>query len=919
MLNSSKTKQLILEYIEKNSAESLCEEDLQAEINKFSALAVAQKFNVSRNLASQYLNEGVKEGFIEKTNSRPVYFYSRKIQELENEEINYSEDIEESVNYEMELDVDIFESVIGHNGSLRNVIDQCKAAAKYPPNGLPIILTGTSGAGKSYLANMIYNYTVEQKIIEEDKQFVIVNCSEFANNPELLTANLFGYKKGAFTGADSENMGLIQVANGGVLFLDEVHSLNPSCQEKLFLFMDKGIYHLMGDNKNWKESSARLIFATTKDPEQALLRTLLRRIPVTINVPALEDRPIDEKEQLIFSFIQNEAEQINKKIKVTQSYFQTLMAYRFRANVGELKSAIKRSCANAFLHQNQDSETLILKMFHLPENIISYSSFFITIDEEEGERVLLDPSKTKIEDGTEKIILLFNDLLKENDLYMEHKSDSKIFMEHAQKIITKYYDYLMFDKKNKNMRLEAYETAMEKITEEICSRYKIQFQNNGLIPLIRYFVERGSYKSQIFEWERTEKERINKLYNMLKNKYEYEFSIAEDFSEKVEMIFDMKVSKMNRIILLLNIKFFNPEIKVQQIMGVVLSHGYSTASSIADAVNKLLDDFVFEAIDMPLDVTASEIGERLQSLVRRRHLSQDIILLVDMGSLEEIYKEISIIPNLNIGIINNITTKMALEVGAKILNSEPMLQILESASSNTVCSFKIIENRVREKAIIFVSETGIEAARNMSELFLESLPETINIKIMPYDYYKLLRNGINDEVFSENEVIFIAGTLNPNIKEIPYIAVEDIIGGNQLDVLHEAFSTIFSVEEMQKLQNSMMMNFSLQNVVGYLTILNADKVLELVNNSLNNLQERLQIQLRYKSIIGLNVHLSCLVERLVKKIPIETYYELEVFQKDHPRFIEACKDSFMNIERHYGVELPISEIAYIYDYFREYM
>ena len=185
-----------------------------------------------------------------------------------------------------------------------------------------------------------------------------------------------------------------------------------------------------------------------------MLRTLLRRIPVTINFPALEDRPIDEKEQLIFSFIQNEAEQINKKIKVTQSYFQTLMDYRFRANVGELKSAIKRSCANAFLHQNKDSERLILKMFHLPENIISYSSFLVTIDEE-GERVF--PSKTKIEDGTEKIILLFNELLKENDLYMEYK--------------------------NKNMRLDAYGTAMDKITEEICSRYKIKFQNNGLISV----------------------------------------------------------------------------------------------------------------------------------------------------------------------------------------------------------------------------------------------------------------------------------------------------------------------------------------------------------------------------------------------------------------------------------------------------
>ncbi|MCB7254118.1 sigma-54 factor interaction domain-containing protein, partial [Longicatena sp. 210702-DFI.1.199] len=79
-------------------------------------------------------------------------------------------------------------------------------------------------------------------LIAEDRKFLIVNCSEYANNPELLTANLFGHKKGAFTGADRDNPGLIKLAEDGVLFLDEVHCLKAECQEKLFLFMDKGIY-----------------------------------------------------------------------------------------------------------------------------------------------------------------------------------------------------------------------------------------------------------------------------------------------------------------------------------------------------------------------------------------------------------------------------------------------------------------------------------------------------------------------------------------------------------------------------------------------------------------------------------------------------------------------------------------------------
>ena len=124
------------------------------------------------------------------------------------------------------------------------------------------------------MAQLMYEYALNHQLIEADKKFLIVNCSEYANNPELLTANLFGHKKGAFTGADKDNPGLIKLAEGGVLFLDEVHCLPPECQEKLFLFMDKGIYHMVGDNEKWYQSSLRLIFATTEKPEEVLLKTL---------------------------------------------------------------------------------------------------------------------------------------------------------------------------------------------------------------------------------------------------------------------------------------------------------------------------------------------------------------------------------------------------------------------------------------------------------------------------------------------------------------------------------------------------------------------------------------------------------------------------------------------------------------------
>lgn len=81
-----------------------------------------------------------------------------------------------------------------------------------------------------------------------------------------MTANLFGHIKGAFTGAEKDNEGLLALADKGVLFLDEVHELKAECQEKLFLFMDQGIYHRVGDNDKWYKSDVRIIFATTEQP-----------------------------------------------------------------------------------------------------------------------------------------------------------------------------------------------------------------------------------------------------------------------------------------------------------------------------------------------------------------------------------------------------------------------------------------------------------------------------------------------------------------------------------------------------------------------------------------------------------------------------------------------------------------------------
>ena len=113
----------------------------------------------------------------------------------------------------------VFSSMVGYAGSQRQTVEMCMAAVNYPPDGLPMLLTGESGVGKSFIARLIYEYALEQQTIAAGAPFVVLNCADYANNPELLSAVLLGYKKGSFTGADRDRDGLLKEADGGYLEL----------------------------------------------------------------------------------------------------------------------------------------------------------------------------------------------------------------------------------------------------------------------------------------------------------------------------------------------------------------------------------------------------------------------------------------------------------------------------------------------------------------------------------------------------------------------------------------------------------------------------------------------------------------------------------------------------------------------------
>src|SRR3712207_1489876 len=158
---------------------------------------------------------------------------------------------------------DGFEGLIGVDGSLKEKITSLKSAMMYPPNGLHTIIHGPTGVGKSDMAECMYKFSVRNGFKKKGSPFIVFNCADYAENPNLLIAHLFGVQKGAYTGADSSKEGIVERADGGILFLDEVHRLPSTGQEILFSLIDRGVYRRLGETTAERKAKVLLICATT--------------------------------------------------------------------------------------------------------------------------------------------------------------------------------------------------------------------------------------------------------------------------------------------------------------------------------------------------------------------------------------------------------------------------------------------------------------------------------------------------------------------------------------------------------------------------------------------------------------------------------------------------------------------------------
>ncbi|HMA84697.1 MAG TPA: sigma-54 dependent transcriptional regulator [Desulfosalsimonadaceae bacterium] len=250
---------------------------------------------------------------------------------LKDEKKHIDSELQESVHFDL---------IVGNSPRMLHIYEMIEQIA---PTRTNVLITGESGTGKELIARAIH-----KKSLRYDKPFVVINCGSIPET--LVESEFFGYKKGAFTGANHDKKGLFEAADTGTLFLDEIGELNLQMQVKLLRVLQERGFKPVGGNED-VSVDIRILAATNKNLEEEVIagrfrEDLFYRINVVeIKVPPLRERKGDLR-ALAQHFLDKYSREAGKEITKISSYAVDLLKkYDFPGNIRELENLIERSVA----------------------------------------------------------------------------------------------------------------------------------------------------------------------------------------------------------------------------------------------------------------------------------------------------------------------------------------------------------------------------------------------------------------------------------------------------------------------------------------------------------------------------------------------------------------------------------------------
>ncbi|SHK07029.1 sigma 54-interacting transcriptional regulator [Paramaledivibacter caminithermalis] len=866
-----------------------------------SAKEISEVLNTDRANVSRYLNMLYRDNRVAKIEGRPVLYKSIKSDLIQRTTMGNKNSLNK---------------IIGAKASLRTPIQQARAAILYPPNGLHTLILGETGVGKSMFAELMYQFAKESKIIEEDAPFIQFNCADYAENPQLIMSQIFGVKKGAYTGADCDKEGLLKKADRGILFLDEVHRLSPQGQEMLFTFIDKGYFRPLGETEKVIYVDVRIIAATTEDPQSYLLKTFTRRIPMTIVLPALRDKGMAERYELIESCIKRESKRIGKSIYVNRNSLISLLLYDCPNNIGQLKSDIQLACAKAFVkYKSKEEKYILISQSDLPQHV-KRGLMKIQNNREEIDRIFK---------GKGDILRFYYKDDKDHNISPQYQV-SKGFYDVIEKKLEALKNAGIEDKEIDNIINLAIESHFRKYIENLPKGIeKNEISEIVDIEILKVVEEILNFAGKRLKREYDEKiyfglalhlhgciERLqsgNKIYNpklnMIRVDYPNEFVVAMEIARIIDDKFNIEtpLDEIGYLTMFLASNTLGIRDEEKAKVGIlVIMHGKSTASSMVEVVNNLVGGQHAKALDMPLNMKPQTMYEIAKQHIKEMDRGKGIIVMVDMGSLtnfgDMIYEETGII----VKTIDMVSTPIVINACRKAILGQDLNEIYTTCKqmnlSNKATARR--ENINDKNIIITACFTGEGASERLKRIIEDKLYEKNSIEIIPLNILDRREFLCKiDQYREKHKILAVVSTIDINLNDIQCISAAEVLKG-------EGIKKIINIVKEEDLY----LNIG-KSLKEHMMYIDGKKIVDDVRYIVDSIEESLNIQVVAEVKVGIILHLSFLIDKLCGNGKETHFEDLEEYKNQYSRELIIIKDCLRSLESNYNIEIGENELAYI--------
>jgi len=949
--------------------DGLCAEKLNAAMVSqyrpigFTAEEIAEITGFSRSNVSSDLNALHREKMVVKLVSRSTYYItvkwveknfpalSNKVPEMVRHQREFTELSVSMIHDPSEIDTaahlvtlnvlegaaekdDPFAGLIGVYTSLKTAVEQAKAGVLYPPKGLDTLLVGPTGVGKTLFAEYMYKFACSEGKISPSGQFVVFNCADYANNPQLLMSQLFGHVRGAFTGADKDKVGLVEKADGGMLFLDEVHRLPPEGQEMLFYLLDRGDFRRMGDSDKIRHVKVRVVAATTENPDSALLKTFLRRIPVLVQLPELSARPMQERFELIKFLLAREAVHIQSKVIVSQEALWALLLYRCIGNIGQLRNDLQLVCAKAFLHRTDKEKPVKITYESLspqikqaivydPQARLGASKILCTL----GSEMVVQPDGIAADgEGDRTLPKAFYQTISDRIQFLKSQGigQSEI-IQCIEMDVENYFQQL--NPKQFEISQEYLQTVVPeeflKAFDQACS----EVEKQGKMLSRRLYYALAIHVASTVERIRSGLPIINPNVQSVAMKYPEEYTIAEKMAQCIGTQMEVKIPPDEISFIALMLATFDKRYnKEEGRVGVlVITHGNSTASSMVDFSNKLLGIDHARAIDMPIEENVDWAIEQAIEVAKEIDDGKGIILLVDMGSLSSVAKAITRRTEIVVKSVEMVSTLMLLHVLHKAMLPQNDINVVYRAAwtarsmTHDVLPTNELVTGSRDQAIVTTCLTGQGTAVKIKGLLEKLLNQwqLSNIRVIAVEAGD--RNVLESRLTSllhSYDIVASVGSIDPEIMDKPHIALDELIQGGAGSELRRLLTDGLKASNVADRYTDRGMDWEVMRgmVAGmldeFLTFVNPRKVLDTLMICIRNLEEELQVPFSSSGLVRMLVHSACMVERLLTQAGI-SYPDTKAFISENSITYAAIKRAIRGLEQQFNVVVNDEELCHL--------